>query len=235
MAQIVNAVNSYESAYSRLPASSAAMNAATTLGEDFTFGTYGAYGAVAAPTVSIKDKGQPGMAANNVILAMDGHGNHSSYQTNNSEVMSILLDKEFFPGQPSALTVNAGHVKNPQKTQFLNATLVSDAASPGIGSDLVYRDPWGNPYIISMDLNADEKTRDAFYRQGKISQQSPNNQQVGLYGLVNSQSVTAPGNVNYFEYNGHVMVWSAGPDRAINSTLPANKGPNLDNVLSWKQ
>ena len=34
---------------------------------------------------------------------------------------------------------------------------------PGVGNDLVYRDPWGNPYIISMDLNYDDKCQDSFY------------------------------------------------------------------------
>jgi hypothetical protein len=34
---------------------------------------------------------------------------------------------------------------------------------PGVGTDLVYRDPWGNPYIITLDLNYDEKARDACY------------------------------------------------------------------------
>ena len=30
------------------------------------------------------------------------------------------------------------------------------------------------------------------------------------------------------------MVWSAGPDKRINSNLAANQGANKDNVLSWK-
>jgi hypothetical protein len=38
-----------------------------------------------------------------------------------------------------------------------------DTNSPGVGTDLVYRDPWGNPYIITMDLNYDEMCKDAFY------------------------------------------------------------------------
>jgi len=30
-----------------------------------------------------------------------------------------------------------------------------------------------------------------------------------------------------------VMVWSAGPDKAIAPGLPANQGANKDNILSW--
>ena len=53
--------------------------------------------------------------------------------------------------------------KNPQQTIFLNAKMSGDTSSPGVGTDLVYRDPWGNPYVISMDLNYDEQCKDAFY------------------------------------------------------------------------
>jgi hypothetical protein len=30
------------------------------------------------------------------------------------------------------------------------------------------------------------------------------------------------------------MVWSAGPDRLIDPTMPANQGYNKDNILSWQ-
>ena len=42
---------------------------------------------------------------------------------------------------------------------FLNATMSGDPTLPGVGPDLVYRDPWGNPYIITMDLNYDEQVQ----------------------------------------------------------------------------
>ena len=47
---------------------------------------------------------------------------------------------------------------------YLNATRPGDTNTPGVGPDGVYRDPWGNPYIITVDLNYDDKARDAFYR-----------------------------------------------------------------------
>ena len=58
---------------------------------------------------------------------------------------------------------------NPQQTKFLNATMVSDTVSPGVGLDGVYRDPWGDPYVISMDLNYDGVCQDAFYCQQSVS------------------------------------------------------------------
>ncbi len=66
-------------------------------------------------------------------------------------------------------TINQGHVKNPQKTRYLNPTMATDINSPGVGPDGVYRDPWGNPYVITVDLNYDDKARDAFYRRPAVS------------------------------------------------------------------
>ena len=66
----------------------------------------------------------------------------------------------------SAPTANTNYQKNPQKTIFLNAKMSgwdgTGTPQPGVGNDLVYRDPWGNPYIISMDLNYDEQLRTRF-------------------------------------------------------------------------
>src|SRR6185295_4651344 len=126
------------------------------------------------------------------------------------------------------VTVNRDHVKNPQRNAFLNATQVSDTNSPGVGPDGVYRDPWGNPYIITIDVNNDEKCRDAFYCSGKISADAAGNPIIGL------QKTTLPNNAFYYEANSQIMVWSAGPDKAVDPTQRANEGANKDNVLSWK-
>jgi prepilin-type N-terminal cleavage/methylation domain-containing protein len=146
-----------------------------------------------------------------------------SYRTNNSEIMAILLDLEKFPdGRP---TINAGHVLNPQKTALLQATMTSDTNAPGIGLDGVYRDPWGTPYIITIDANNDEKARDAFYKLPAVSAG-------GLNGLISR--VLPNGITTVFEANSSVMVWSFGPDKAVNSSIPANQGVNKDNILSGK-
>jgi hypothetical protein len=150
--------------------------------------------------------------------------------------MAILLDIETFPNTPApgVPTVNFQHVKNPQRTKFLQARLVTTVTEPGVGPDLVYRDPWGSPYIITLDLNNDEKARDSFYRRHMVSQTSAGSQS-GLNGLMNTIPNTMPGAADNFEFNGPVMVWSAGPDKMIDPNVPANQGVNSDNVLSWKQ
>ena len=200
IAAIVQAIKQYESTYNQLPASTAAVNAAAALNpkDDYTYG--GNFG-----TVTVEFPG--------------------SYKTNNAEVIAILMDLTVYPS--GAPTVNHDHVKNPQKHKFLDARMVGSVTEPGVGPDHVYRDPWGNPYVITLDLNYDEKTRDIFYRSPTVSadQGNPN---VGLNGLVR----TAVG--GFYEGNSLVMVWSAGPDRSVDPTQKANKGVNKDNVLSWK-
>jgi prepilin-type N-terminal cleavage/methylation domain-containing protein len=143
------------------------------------------------------------------------------WSTNNSEVIAILMNRTEHPA-------NANGVKNPQQIQFLNANIVTDTASGGVGPDLVYRDPWGRAYIISIDLNYDEKTRDGFYRRRTVSQ---NTGASGWNGLYNSQSNP---NSDFFEYSGGVMVWSLGPDQRALVGVNAEQGVNKDNILSWK-
>ena len=125
--------------------------------------------------------------------------------------------------------MNTNDIKNPQKIRFLVANMAAEAGLPGVGPDLVYRDPWGNPYIISLDLNYDQKCRDAFYRLQAVSQQ---NGLSGHYGLFHP---AGPGGVgNNFEFNGGVMVWSIGPDKKADPEGKANEAFNRDNVLSWR-
>ena len=134
------------------------------------------------------------------------------------------------------MPANLNYQKNPQQTIFLNPKMSgydpSVLGQPAGGVDVtgVYRDPWGNPYVISMDLNYDELCKDAFYCTNAVSGFNGTSANPGLNGLVNPDSTTA----NNFQYHGKVMVWSAGPDGKIDPTVPANAGANKDNVLSWQ-
>jgi hypothetical protein len=107
--------------------------------------------------------------------------------------------------------------------------MIEDPTRPGVGPDGVYRDLWGNPFIITLDLNLDEKARDAFYANATVSQDPADNNR-GLDGLI--KKILPGGSV--FEANSPVMVWSAGPDKKIDPTVNARSGANRDNVLSWK-
>ena len=209
---INGAINSYYNTYSRMPASRDARESLDSdATPDFTYGTFlgGGY--------AKNKKGAPQVVATpNVRL-----------QRNNSEVIAILKDLEQF--RNGANTVNVGHSLNPQKLAFLAGKEVDGVLSPGIGRDGVYRDPWGMPYIISMDMNGDERCRDGFYGLDSVSRDpAVAGGRSGLNGLFKQGT-----SVNTFESRTSVMVWSMGPDRSIDSG-PANKNANKDNILSWK-
>ena len=204
---LVTALQQYHAQYSRYPVSTNAMNAATAAGEDFTYGDSATI--VNPATVT--------------------------YNATNSEVMAILMDVA--DGTIGAMNnPNWNHQKNPQQVKFLTPTMSGyDPAAggtplPGVDKNYVYRDPWGNPYIISMDLNYDDKCLDAVYRKQAVSQENTTS---GYNGLRNS--VDAGGNGDHFAVNGGVMVWSKSTDKGYDPAGRANAGLNKDNVLSWKQ
>jgi prepilin-type N-terminal cleavage/methylation domain-containing protein len=207
---LIQQIQNYDSAYSRMPVSSPVQTlAVNTYKGQFTYG-----GSVISSNLAAFPASYP---------AAD-----SAYITNNSEVIAILMDITNYP-DGSGPTANVNHQKNPQQTAFLNAKQVADPNSPGVGPDLVYRDPWGNPYVITIDVNDDNQAKDAFYSLTKVSQ---NNKSSGYFGLIDPTDPN--GNDDNFRYHGNVMVWSAGPDKKIDPTLPANQGVNKDNVLSWQ-
>ena len=203
---IVMGIHRYEAEYGRLPSSSDAVNAAVAAGEDFTFG-----GTFKTPGGATFDVTSPSAVS-------------SKYKASNAEIMIVLFDMDKYP--------NLGHVRNPKRNRgYVDAQFVSDTVSPGIGSDSVFRDPWGDPYVITFDFNSDGKTRDAFYRTYSVSQITAG-QPAGHVGLFNS--VDPAGNGDHYECNAPVTVWSAGPDGMIDLNNKANTGANKDNIVSWK-
>jgi prepilin-type N-terminal cleavage/methylation domain-containing protein len=227
--QIAHAIHAYESEFSKFPVSAAAISVAGAVlppprgigPEDFT---YGADFMVPPPP------GQPPpyyvhVRPNGTSTPPDKSPTDPLGQVVfNSEVMSVLLDVEYWPAAPTVPTINQGHVKNPQRTKYLNATMSTDAKSPGVGPDGVYRDPWGSPYVITIDLNYDDRARDAFYRSTTVSA-----------GGVNGLIPQVVNNVTLYEVSSPVMVWSAGPDKQIDPNSPAKAGANKDNIIGWKQ
>jgi prepilin-type N-terminal cleavage/methylation domain-containing protein len=239
VAAIANAIRNYEADTSKFPVSSVAavtaMSEAAKNNEDFTFGTTQVICVgPAGPNAPIGSGFSTPSGSLQTITTPLPTG--PGYQTNNAEVMAVLMDVEYWPADTGP-TINKDHVKNPQRKGYLNATMSGNTKSPGVGTDGIYRDPWGNPYIISVDLNYDEKTRDAFYRLPAVSQ-DPADPNRGLNGLIKKKDSNGnPVLINsnpVFEANDKVMVWSAGPDKLIDSATPANKGANKDNVVSWK-
>ncbi len=210
------AVSSYVNTYSRMPVSKDTRAALDNpdVYPDFTYGTY-------FPRIGWwkNKKGVPVTVQTQGIAAKD--------QRNNSELVAILKDIEYFrDGTP---TVNVGHQLNPQKVSFLGAKEGDGVRPPGIGPDGAYRDPWGNPYIVTLDLNGDDRCRDGLYSLDAVSADATGNGKKGLNGLFKAGNAA-----NTFEYRGSVMVWSLGPDGLASPQAKANQGVNKDNILGWK-
>jgi prepilin-type N-terminal cleavage/methylation domain-containing protein len=226
---IAQAIHTYEADYSKFPVSSAAMNAASAVAapmgpDDYTYGTAGVN--CVGPSGPVGAGNGFKTPTGTCPIATPG------YPTNNAEVMAVLLDVEHWPNSPGVATINLGHGKNPSKTRYLNATMAGNNTSPGIGQDGIYRDMWGNPYIITIDANYDDKARDAFYRLQLVSadKNDSNTPKRGLNGLIPKMIGGNP----VYEANAPVMVWSAGPDKMIDPGNVATVGANRDNILSWK-
>jgi prepilin-type N-terminal cleavage/methylation domain-containing protein len=216
--QIVGAITAYQSAYGRLPASSDTRQVVSEQSPDFTYGTF--YKGSANrhwPTrnqVQIRTQGVP-----------------ENDQRNNSDVIAALRDTVAF--RDGTVSPNAGHAMNPQKNTFLSAKDVDGNRGKrglevyrvgGVTPDGVYRDPWGTPYIITLDLDYSGTCRDGFYQLESVSGAGGNQ---GFNGLSRSQA-------GPFEARGIAMVWSLGPDSAAHAGAKANVGVNKDNILSWK-
>jgi prepilin-type N-terminal cleavage/methylation domain-containing protein len=138
---------------------------------------------------------------------------------NNANLMIILTDLN--------TGVNLNHAKNPQQLSLYNAKASSDTISPGLSSiDNQLRDPWGHPYVISIDFDGDGYTKDAVYSLPALHPGAVNGK--GMFGLVDYMTNST------FLFHGPVMIWSLGPDGLATNTTAANVAPNLDNILSWQ-
>jgi prepilin-type N-terminal cleavage/methylation domain-containing protein len=218
---LVAAIGQYYAQYSRLPASSQAVAAAANLAggqfgnsNDFTYGTVSN---TRSATLSITNQNGVQIDATTKFGSTGKSGGGNEYATFNSEVIAILRDDNFAPESAN----NSLHIYNPQQTQFFTAkaspsTLGAPNGAPGIDTNDVFHDPWGNPYIITLDLNYDGKCFDYFLNQL--------NQNV-LPG--NTTGVPAP-----LMIPGEAVVWSFGPYwRQLVLTQPLTYGMNKKSIV----
>src|SRR6185503_8613828 len=185
MVNLKVAINAYAAEYNRMPASKEAEESVNASCPDFTFGTMASSGSLIAST-SVTSTGNTG------------------YQNCNAEVLAILTDN-------ANLDPNKGHARNPRQHVFFNARPASGNNSPGLGSDGALRDPWGNPYIITVDMDGDNICQDGFY-----------------YPLTKGSKPLL--------LHDSVMIWSFGPDGKADPSrsVGVKGGANKDNVLSWE-
>jgi len=141
----------------------------------------------------------------------------------NSDLMIILSAMEGLGGN----TVNAGHSRNAKKFNYLQAKMADSVEKKGMGPDGVYRDPFGNPYVVTVDKNGDDKCYDFFYGTEEVSGMGG---EIGHNGLMKEK--LSNGTIGYV-LAGKAMVWSSGPDRSLSPGTGAKKDANYDNIIGW--
>ncbi len=186
MAGLAAAITQYEADYDRFPTTKDAENAAVGANAQGNDFTYG------STTPSIQTAG---------------------YAKNNSELMFILLNETKRTTAPAA-PANVKN-RNTKGIVYLTPRMVNGTQRGVSLGDFVYRDPWENPYIISLDLSGDGKTVDAFYGTKDTKGLSRNDK-------------------NQWELNGPIMIWSLGPDGDANAAQDSTAGANRDNILGWQ-
>jgi prepilin-type N-terminal cleavage/methylation domain-containing protein len=206
---LIGAIEQYHAVYSRYPSSKETRTKGIDAGDnpDFTFGTFKV--GPAGRDNEFVNKRSVGTTVLNV--------KPGGFQTNNSEVMAILMDVRDWT------TKEKGNAENQQHQVFFSAKEVNEKNAAGVGPDGVYRDPWGAPYMITVDMNYDNQTRDAFYRVPTFS--APGGKPMSGMFLV-------PGGTSV-EVRKPVLVWSLGPDGAADQTKKPTEDVNKDNILSW--
>lgn len=143
---------------------------------------------------------------------------------NNSNVVAVLLNLETFAdGRP---TINKGRVFNPRGLTSLPPNPAKDVESGGVGPDGEFRDPWGKPYVISMDTSMNDHVRDNLYSRATVSLDGTK--------ILNSLSTNTANTIDPYGFRGSVMIWSRGPDGQATPAARANTGVNRDNVLGWQ-
>ena len=206
MANLSASIGQYYNEYNSLPASSLAVAAAgalanplgTGLGCDFTYGTYVKGTGGLSPL-----EGQ--IIVSPTVVSPNPQTPYSKYQNVNSEVISILTDAAYYPE-----TNVTRHTYNSRQLPLYNARAAADTNSPGIDTNSILRDPWGLPYIITLDLNYDGKRTDA-----------------GIWA-------TLMGTTN-FSVSGSSMIWSFGSLRHVDYTPGSyNNSNNKHLITSWK-
>ena len=208
MQNIAGAVRQYNAEYNRYPIPPQISKTLTAASPDYTFGTMHMTGSRSKLLKNNKGESLPKIASSGRL------------QISNAEVVAILQGVEAF--RNGRQTSNRNNKLNSRKVMFLNAKNATNT-QPGVGLDGVYRDPWGNPYIVSVDGNYDGKVIDAFYGRSGVSAGGDGE---GLNGLVKVKGG--------YQANTPVMVWSLGSDGLASSDEKSNVGVNDDNILSWQ-
>jgi prepilin-type N-terminal cleavage/methylation domain-containing protein len=217
-ANIVGAVKAYQTTTGRLPASRNTRAAVTPQVPDFTYGT----SQNGAQVLSAKRNLYGKIVGDSVVPVTNS--SDAPWQVSNAELMAILTDKAleantFRPGtagityavvnDAGGQAVNFNHDLNPQKQVYLNAKVARGISPNGISeADMIFRDPWGYPYIVILDLDYDNRVKDPFDNRTVLN---------GARTISES-----------------ALVISLGEDGKIDFSADPGAGVNKDNIYSWR-
>jgi prepilin-type N-terminal cleavage/methylation domain-containing protein len=225
MGNLLTAISQFEADNNRMPASKPARTSVNGSNPDFTYGTRHTTFTQQTRNLTnprkFNDAGQP-LQLPTVINRPD---RTPPFDNSNAEIMGALLNRTVWANGEASF--NNDYVMNPKKQPYLEVKESSGINQSGLGEDGVYRDPWGVPYIVTLDLDYDGRCMDAFYRLASVSWSGAGDK--GLNGLFRVPGGMADG----FMASKKAMVWSFGADTAINAGQRADAGVNRDNLLSW--
>jgi prepilin-type N-terminal cleavage/methylation domain-containing protein len=147
MHQLAAAVGQYDAEYTFVPAIRPILDWYSASPSDYTFGTVSEGGLLRPDYPSISSsKNSSSQFANNALIGVLRQA---------SAVPSITL-----AGQPLSAW---SHKHNPRQKDFYSPKPAVNASSSGLGPDGIMRDFWGNPYIVTLDMNDDSVCFDAVY------------------------------------------------------------------------
>lgn len=219
---LVAAVNAYQAAYSRMPASRRTRAAISEQWPDFTYGTQQG----GTKVLDLKQGTQYGLGTGGDPIVNRSQRN---WDVSNAELIAILTGREMdgFPsGAPGYAVVrdvdnqpiNANNNLNQKRNTFINVKTVKGYGPNGVSElDGVYRDPWGRPYIVWVDLDYDSRVLNPFTETAGQDIRNALDPQ--------ARFVSQP-----------VLVMSLGPDGKADFRQPAEARGTLneDNIYSWR-
>ena len=222
MNNLAGAINAYQAAYSRMPASKKTQQSITEKYPDFV------YGSLQNNERVNDDKKGKNYGIPDGVNFKDIKNKEGNWNISNAELMAILTTSELanFPAAaPSYAVVNDQNGRpinfnnnlNQKRTVFINAKTAKGFSPNGVSElDKVLRDPWGHPYIVWVDLDYDNRVLNPF----------PDAEG----GLV--LDATQP-KAKFISQP--VLVMSLGPDGKVDFTKPPNaRGDNQDNIYTWR-
>ena len=143
----------------------------------------------------------------------------------NEALMQILMAEK-------NVVYNIEHERNHKIIKFIEPKDSGEIDGlPGFSTTGRYHDPFGNEYIISLDLNGDGVCADATYCEKSFSESGGS----GLVGLAKYKEAKpeAPDPPDIYVHKGEVMIWSFGPDKEKEKE-EGRSGSKTDNILSWR-